>query len=645
MKTYGLISCLLITILTIFLPGCTNVKYAPELLEVETFIRAKPDSALRLLQQFNTMYYPKQDEALYYMLLTQAEDKCYVKHQSDSLIAISVDYFRHSGDDLHLARALYLNGRVKYDEGDHAHAAELYVKVRDVAEGGADYNIQYLICSHLGSIYYENHLADKSLESYTKAERFAELSRDSISMSYANSYIGRAYVLQEEFGKSIAAYLQGIEIAEQISQTRCLRLGLSELSAVYRQVSCYQKSLECLRRVQQLPDYESNDNSSILFKIGDSYRLMGKTDSAVVYLEKALHSSSINTRSAAQESLTYLYEGLENYEESMKYNKMYLASRDSIRKIGNLQQVAKVEVQHLNEKMGIKQFKTTRALFLLLLILILITTVFVVLYRRIGKKKRESDFAHEQSRNQIESLKIVMAEKEMDIQRSRNKISQLRKQMSLLNINIEKEKSKLERLTQDNEKLQEGKDGFSEQLEANKQDIDALNCSLKSIESEKKRYLEEIEQLKQKVIEKETVIAESQDKLSEQLKELEKYQQEWSELSVPIKTFTSEEAKVILKRIKKMSNLADINAENIIALLQSIDCQYTERIWRKNPNLKKGDLKICCLLKAGFSQKEIMELLDLKEDAMNKRMQRLKSRLSLKKKWSKNELEQYISSF
>lgn len=40
-----------------------------------------------------------------------------------------------------------------------------------------------------------------------------------------------------------------------------------------------------------------------------------------------------------------------------------------------------------------------------------------------------------------------------------------------------------------------------------------------------------------------------------------------------------------------------------------------------------------------------MELLDLKEDAMNKRMQRLKSRLSLKKKWSKNELEQYISSF
>ncbi len=287
----------------------------------------------------------------------------------------------------------------------------------------------------------------------------------------------------------------------------------------------------------------------------------------------------------------------------------------------------------------------TRAKFAPELILILITTVFVVLYRRIDKKKREADLAHEQSRNQIESLKIVMAEKEMDIQRSRDKISQLEKNMSLLNINIEEKESKLERLGQDNEKLQKEKDGNSERLEVCQQEIATLNCSLKCIEAEKKRYLEDIERLKREVIEKETVMVVNQDRLSELLKELEKYKQEWSGLSVPLKTLTSEEAKVILKRIKKMNDLAEVDAENIIALFQSIDCQYTERIWRKNPNLKKGDLKICCLFKAGFSQKEIIELLDLREDAMYKRMQRLKSRLSLNKKWGKNELEQYLCSF
>lgn len=40
-----------------------------------------------------------------------------------------------------------------------------------------------------------------------------------------------------------------------------------------------------------------------------------------------------------------------------------------------------------------------------------------------------------------------------------------------------------------------------------------------------------------------------------------------------------------------------------------------------------------------------MELLGISEDAMNKRLQRLKSRLSVKKKWVKNEFEQYISNF
>ena len=111
---------------------------------------------------------PKQDEALYYMLLTQAEDKCYVKHQSDSLISLAVDYFRHSGDDLRLARSLYTNGRVEYDLGNHAEAAELYVEAMDVAKGSEDYNIQYLICSHLGTIYYKTKMSEKALAFYIK---------------------------------------------------------------------------------------------------------------------------------------------------------------------------------------------------------------------------------------------------------------------------------------------------------------------------------------------------------------------------------------------------------------------------------------------------------------------------------------------
>lgn len=78
------------------------------------------------------------------------------------------DYFRHSGDDLRLAQSLYTNGRVEYDLGNHAEAAELYVEAMDVAKGSEDYNIQYLICSHLGTIYYKTKMSEKALAFYIK---------------------------------------------------------------------------------------------------------------------------------------------------------------------------------------------------------------------------------------------------------------------------------------------------------------------------------------------------------------------------------------------------------------------------------------------------------------------------------------------
>lgn len=133
MKPYRGKVLLSVFIYALLLVSCTGENYAPELTEVEAFIQAKPDSALRVLRKIN-----------------------------------AEDYFRYSGDDLRLARSLYTNGRVEYDLGNHAEAAELYVEAMDVAKGSEDYNLQYLICSHLGTIYYKTKMSEKALAFYIK---------------------------------------------------------------------------------------------------------------------------------------------------------------------------------------------------------------------------------------------------------------------------------------------------------------------------------------------------------------------------------------------------------------------------------------------------------------------------------------------
>ena len=75
-----------------------------------------PDSALTLLQSVSDPQQMSASEyALWCLLLTQAQDKCYIPHTSDSLINQSVQYFENTTDRLHYGTALSYKARICQD--------------------------------------------------------------------------------------------------------------------------------------------------------------------------------------------------------------------------------------------------------------------------------------------------------------------------------------------------------------------------------------------------------------------------------------------------------------------------------------------------------------------------------------------------
>jgi hypothetical protein len=60
----------------------------PLLQEAETLMGSRPDSSLILLEE---------DYATWCLLMTQARDKNYVEHTSDSVIGVAVRYFEKQG--------------------------------------------------------------------------------------------------------------------------------------------------------------------------------------------------------------------------------------------------------------------------------------------------------------------------------------------------------------------------------------------------------------------------------------------------------------------------------------------------------------------------------------------------------------------
>ena len=100
-----------------------------ELARADSLILESPDSALVWLEQIEDLEnFSRRDKALYYLLLTEAQDKAYRPHTTDSLIAISAGYFEETDDLRRKAKAWFYKGRVNQELNHPLLAQEYYLK-------------------------------------------------------------------------------------------------------------------------------------------------------------------------------------------------------------------------------------------------------------------------------------------------------------------------------------------------------------------------------------------------------------------------------------------------------------------------------------------------------------------------------------
>ena len=117
----------LLGLLLLFLLSCNRAgEYEVLFRQVESVVSDHPDSAMVLLETIqNPERLPEKDWAYWALLTTQAKDKLYIRHTSDSVINRVVDYFdgfiffryRHEK-----ALAYFYKGRVYEDLSDRKEA-------------------------------------------------------------------------------------------------------------------------------------------------------------------------------------------------------------------------------------------------------------------------------------------------------------------------------------------------------------------------------------------------------------------------------------------------------------------------------------------------------------------------------------------
>ena len=658
--------------------SCHQVSQQHPILEqAEKVMSEHPDSALFLLEQVAAPEkMPERDYATWCLLITEARDKNYIEHTSDSLINVAIQYFEKKKDINRLAEAYYCQGRVLSELSVSEEALTAYLKAKELVRETSDRDLEARINNHLGTLYWENRQFIESLVCYQKSYRNYKICRDTIGIINTMQNIGEC---MRESGQLDSAYhyLDGaLKLARQGGITSYTAYLLSSLGNIYTEKKLYEKAL-AYKKASLNYSEKRNTIYSCYYSIGKLYGNLHKLDSALLFAEMALASTDLYVECGANWLIYTLYVKKQDYKKACTYNERYLLLRDSIEQVYQPQKLAKVEALYNKERLISKQNQQmhtarSRQDFLLICFLcacLAIGIVYVIMFQIISKHKlrnkeiqkllqkneslllsdkqemEKKDIALQTIQKQLEENHLLIDSLTETIQTLENdNLSQLeiyKQQQEEANIEQSKLLKEKETILKQKEELIRNKDILLRQKDTQLQSILEKNGKLEQRILLSIKEKEELERQRSVLSQELDANVKAQKQLSldweslrlQQEEQLRKEQEVAGELKQKSRMYEAWIQKLI-HQDEFLLNLSD-NREQLYPLNFNKDVFY-EHFSPVFPGfveylfiqykLDERELLICCLVKLGVKTGKIATILNLAPDTITKQKAEIKEK-------------------
>lgn len=573
MRKYWIIRVFVLVVVTVLLYACGQKGVdVPELLSADRLMEQHPDSALKILEGLkNTESFSSESKAFYCLLLTEAQDKNYKVHQSDSIIRIAVDYYDKSDDLLRKAKSWFYWGRVSQDLLRSEKALDCYLKALPLAEKGRFYKLLGLISNYTGDLYRKLEVYDKALQ-YLKisCENF-ELARDTMNIPYGYRNYGRAFFCKENFDSAYIIYNKALNLANRYNTIKIKATILNDIGNLYCSLGNNEKAIQMVKKSIMIKS--SNQRYSGYLTLARLSYESNCLDSADYYLTLASPCLNIYVQEGV---LNYRYKvavSNGNYKEAVDYNEKIQKLRDSINKKSQKEEILKVTYQYKQREVEneMKQHALRERLIYLCLIFILlaITAVGFYLYNR----------------NRLRHLQLLRL-KEIRIQQEK----ELRRQS-------------LEQVEHNRQLIEE-----------NKQKLITQEHDLQRVQRELLLYNTNLLKAENEVIVLRREELAFRDKLFSQ-----------TELSKKIKSAGVDTRKKDIEC--EPFHLKDFPV--LISKLNELYHNFTLRLMKAYPKLKERDIEICCLVKAGAKTGNIASIIAMTPNAVTKKKRQILEKMEV----------------
>ena len=286
--------------------------------DVDSYIEARPDSALAVLEGIDkSKLTSKELEAKYALLLSQALDKNYIDLQSDSIIAPAVRYYENHGTPDERLLTHYYRGVIYLNDGDRESAMESYIKAERYVDECRDYGVIARLYTAKMNLYQYAYDFASALEQEEIASSYFLKDKDTIRyISTLNTITG----LKMQLGQYSEAY-------QYLDKIKSLWNNLDEYqkSIYYSNMLHLSKSDSVLDTGSILKEYVSeisNHQYADWLNIANAYISVYDYQSASDAIDRYIEYGGI-ANAPYYWTLALLYEGLKEYEKSNSAYKEY----------------------------------------------------------------------------------------------------------------------------------------------------------------------------------------------------------------------------------------------------------------------------------------------------------------------------------
>ena len=346
--------------------------------QAESLLFTAPDSALALVRRIDGQTLSSRTlQARHALLMTIAQDKCYIDVAEDSTVRVAYDYFKKHGRKWDRLMATYYLGVIQQNAKEYINAALAFREAEPLAEELEDYRQLSLIEQHLSNIFALNYDHIRALEYAKKAERAAKQAGESLMADYCMYDVAIQLL-------SMYRYEEAETVLRQLLDSNNENSELSSYAAKrLAQSLLFKENPDVLVAKQLYWDIEKRNNSALSEKERDS-----KKADTYLQVSKSLIQSPAD-------SAIYYNDCRNVYDERKDWEKAHRAKTESVRiqdkmTLELLEQslTHSMEYYYKNE-WELEQERSRSRLYLSILIVTFLTLVFLVLYSLLRKRNKQ----------------------------------------------------------------------------------------------------------------------------------------------------------------------------------------------------------------------------------------------------------------